>query len=419
MKSYYENNGIVLYQGHVIDVLASMNAESVDCMVTSPPYWGLRDYNLPTIEWPAVSYTPMTGLAQVQVPRWSGCLGLESDPSIFVGHLVLIWRELWRVMKPEATCWLNLGDSYAQGGGKKYNINESRIDAKRATDKDYPTQAFAGYKGWQRATGTAVGGLKPKDLCGIPWRVAFALQADGWYLRSDIIWHKLNPMPESVRDRCTHSHEYLFLLAKQPHYYFDNYAIQEPNADPVREHYNHGAKMDASRNDTNRMDFGKGINGRNRRDVWTIATFPYKGAHFATFPPALVEPCILAGTSEKGICPKCGTPWKRVVSKGLTVHDGNTDSLYPEGTTANRLALLRQTARKRGKEYVNTTTTTGWTPGCECGLDAALGVVLDPFAGSGTVLEVALKLGRHAIGIELSETYCKEHIVPRLAKYLC
>lgn len=136
-------------------------------------------------------------------------------------------------------------------------------------------------------------------------------------------------------------------------------------------------------------------------------------------PQALVEPCILAGTSERGYCPKCGKPWTRVIEKGLTAHDGDTETIYPEGTTANRLALLRQAARERGQEYVNTTTTTGWAPGCTCGFEPVPGVVCDPFCGSGTVMEVALKLGRHAVGIELSETYCRDHIVPRLEKYLC
>jgi DNA modification methylase len=232
--------------------------QSVQCCVTSPPYFGLRDYG------------------------HAGQMGLEQTPEAYVAELVGLFREVRRVLKDDGTVWLNLGDSYASnpasgGPGKQWENNNK----------------------YKRPSG-----LKPKDLIGIPWRVAFALQADGWYLRQDIIWHKPNPMPESVRDRCTKAHEYLFLLSKSERYFWDAEAMQEASVQPASKHNKGGAigtrgvqgyanASGAQRDNSG----GSGTNGqRNRRSVWTIPTRPYRGAHFATFPPELVEPCILAGS---------------------------------------------------------------------------------------------------------------------------
>jgi DNA modification methylase len=246
-----------------------MDPASVQCCVTSPPYWGLRDYG------------------------HDDQIGLEKTPEEYVARMVDVFRGVRRVLRDDGTLWLNLGDSYAAGGhGGGGSYMAERKDA-----------------AWQRestATGfrSAPPGLKPKDLVGIPWRVAFALQADGWYLRSDIIWAKPNPMPESVTDRPTKAHEYLFLLTKSARYFYDADAVREDHTSkPIarNRHQNGGGSAESMSGDVT-QNFGSmeyNPHGRNRRTVWTIPTQPFPGAHFAVFPPALVEPCILAG-SKKG-----------------------------------------------------------------------------------------------------------------------
>lgn len=275
--------------GDCLETLASVPDDTVHTCVTSPPYFGLRDYGR------------------------DGQLGMEPTPDEFVEALVRIFREVRRVLRDDGTVWLNLGDSYASGGRKSRDSDaklEQRGMSVRPTDPD---------------------GIKPKDLIGIPWRVAFALQADGWYLRQDIIWQKPNPMPESVRDRCTKAHEYVFLLSKGPRYYYDHEAIKEPakewtgragtfdrSGNAVADHVLPGqaAAQHRPRPSKRRGEFaGKteamsatGQNAfravvptRNKRSVWSVASRPYKGAHFATFPPDLVLPCVLAGAPEGGI----------------------------------------------------------------------------------------------------------------------
>ena len=236
----------------------------MNCCVTSPPYWGLRDYGC------------------------TGQIGLERTPEEYVAALVAVFREVRRVLRDDGTLWLNLGDCYARNGGTPGGGNRElmHMEGKQTRMCRIPSGC----------------GLKEKDLAGIPWRVAFALQADGWYLRQDIIWSKLSPMPESVTDRCTKSHEYIFLLTKSANYYYDAKAIAEP---VVR-----GAAGSTF------TDGKTGVNGmgrvsekpreeretRNKRSVWTVAAAPFPGAHFATFPPKLIEPCILAGCPEGGVC---------------------------------------------------------------------------------------------------------------------
>lgn len=249
--------------GDVFDGLQLLPSESVQCCVTSPPYWGLRDYGV------------------------DGQLGLEKTPEEYVQKMVDVFREVRRVLKDDGTLWLNLGDSYvanATGGLSNRPTlmtggRANQVEAAKRPDKN-------------------VAGLKPKDLVGIPWRVAFALQADGWYLRSDIIWHKPNPMPESVTDRPTKAHEYLFLMSKSERYYYDHDAVKEPAVKG-----NAGSRFDTGKTGVNgagRVQKGNREDHctRNRRSVWTVATQPYKGAHFATFPPKLIEPCILAGSRD-------------------------------------------------------------------------------------------------------------------------
>lgn len=361
---------LTVLHGDALSQLKTLESESVQTCVTSPPYWGLRDYGI------------------------EGQIGLERTPEEYVSKLVEVFREVRRTLRKDGTLWLNLGDSYA-GSGQGVMGDGSQVGGpKQRTNAG----SMAGLFGAKRKV-TAE--CKPKDLVGIPWLVAFALRSDGWFLRSDIIWNKPNPMPESVTDRPTKSHEYIFLLSKSAGYFYDADAIAEPasragtrnNSTPQHREYAISRVIEVGES-------------RNKRSVWTVATQAYDGAHFATFPPELIEPCILAGTSAKGCCPACGKPWAREVEKALTAHDGQTATDYPKGTTANRLALLRQAARERGGEYVNERKTLGWKAGCSCNAgDPIPCTVLDPFAGSGTTGKVALELGRKSILIELNPSY--------------
>jgi DNA modification methylase len=258
--------------GDALAVLRRMRSRTVHCCVTSPPYFGLRDYGV------------------------DGQIGLESTPEAYVAKMVAVFREVRRVLRDDGTCWLNLGDSYA---------TTTKGDGGHNPKQDSNHGSWIPDRKWSIAPG-----LKPKDLIGIPWRVAFALQADGWYLRSDIIWHKPNPMPESVRDRPTKAHEYLFLLSKSERYYYDAGAIAERSIDP-ESHRGRGRRFsdaftqsDPQGKAATRTGFakltGRVFSTRNRRSVWTVTPKPFKGAHFATFPPKLIEPCILAGSPVGG-----------------------------------------------------------------------------------------------------------------------
>jgi DNA modification methylase len=256
-------------EGDCIDAIRAMPERSVQTCVTSPPYWGLRDYGA------------------------DGQLGLEPTPEQYVENLVAVFREVHRVLRDDGTLWLNLGDSYASTAPGTRNGSGTGLNAK-------PEQ-IAQRADWRDSALP----IKAKDLVGTPWRVAFALQADGWYLRSDVIWAKPNPMPESVTDRPTRAHEYLFLLTKSARYFYDADAIREPIAEstmPRLAYKGTGAVVDASRNDA-APDMAKppNPNGRNKRTVWTVNTRPFPGAHFATFPPDLVEPCVLAGSAGGGL----------------------------------------------------------------------------------------------------------------------
>ncbi len=296
----------------------------VQMCVTSPPYFGLRDYGHP------------------------GQLGLEQTPDEYIAAMVEVFRCVRDVLADDGTLWLNIGDSYSGAGpsGSSYQSETTKRRAELSTDGAFRVSKTLAARGLTYSDKKPVSQpcMKKKDLIGIPWLLAFALRADGWYLRQDIIWHKPNPMPESVTDRCTKAHEYLFLLAKSERYYFDNEAIKEPaqadkgNAKSFRgggsytggNSFSNSATKERETHGNIPNDDGK----RNRRSVWTIATTPYAGAHFATFPQALIEPCILAGSR---------------------VGD----------------------------------------------------VVLDPFMGSGTTAQVAIKLGRQYLGCELNPAYAE------------
>ena len=251
-----------ILQGDVRETLRALETGSVQTCVTSPPYFGLRDYGV------------------------SGQIGLESTPDAYVAELVAVFREVRRVLRDDGTLWLNLGDSYTGSASTGGTGKETDYTGKRSLPN-------------KRAEG-----LKPKDLIGIPWRVAFALQADGWYLRQDVIWHKPNPMPESVRDRCTKAHEYMFLLSKSERYFFNSEAMKEKAAGvrggaPKKIHSESAQGKHGATSALNKS--WDGAETRNRRSVWTVASSRYGGVHFATFPPALIEPCILAGAPFGGL----------------------------------------------------------------------------------------------------------------------
>jgi DNA modification methylase len=275
-------------QGDSLEVLKTLPAESVNMCVTSPPYYGLRDYGV------------------------EGQIGLEQSPEEYIAKLVNVFREVKRVLRDDGTLWVNIGDSYAGGG------TIGRNDAGKDIGGRGGNKLGSGNPGSQGVRKSVIG-LKSKDLIGIPWMLAFALRADGWYLRQEIIWAKSNPMPESVKDRCTKAHESLFLLSKSPKYYFDYCALKEPAVGGVsRRCGDGGAYMEAAREALSggppASHFGSPDGMRNRRSVWSIATKPFKGAHFAVMPEALVEPCILAG------CPEGGTvldPFSGAATVGL------------------------------------------------------------------------------------------------------
>lgn len=454
-----------ILQGDCLEVLKTLDSESIDCCVTSPPYWGLRDYGTATWEGGNPScdhheakeksrydYSLETSPIQdgdrtgTDAPRWKDVcpmcgakkkdeqLGLEKTPGEYVASMVAVFREVKRVLKKEGTLWLNLGDSYSGSNSDKNSVvNQDSLSAK------------AGHTlcGVSEGRGV-VEGLKPKDLVGIPWRVAFALQADGWYLRQDIIWHKTNPMPESVTDRCTKAHEYVFLLAKSNQYYFDSEAIKETATgfDGRKDTFLKGSQKYANgfvpgqpaqscavrgherwnvrKNDG--TDYGGNGTGfqdhsgysnldnpyvRNKRSVWTVTTKPYSGAHFATFPEALIIPMIKAGCPEQ-ICKKCGKVKEKIYEKfceGIRdaepTKGGLTTSSLIDGA-GQKIGGFNNREHPVGVTYKHI----GFTD-CGCKAEYEPGIVLDPFSGAGTTAMVAKKLWRRYIGIELNPEYVK------------
>ena len=380
-----------LINGDVRQSLGKLESESVQCVVTSPPYWGLRDYGS------------------------EGQLGLEETPDEYIDNMVEVFREVKRVLRKDGTLWLNLGDSYAGGGraGKNPEYKAKHTNFGKVQDMSTYTEPSKIPKG-----------LKPKDLVGIPWRVALALQADGWWLRNDIIWSKPNPMPEPVKDRLTKSHEYIFLLTKSKSYYYDHEAIKEPYSESSIERINQVTfesqtggdkdygKVSVHSNNTNSMRgtleaFKENLgSGRNRRSVWDITVKSYPGAHFATFPEEIPELCIKAGTSEGGCCLECGTPYNRIVEKGEKV---SSEDYKGKGKKdyASALAENPSDVKRRTLESMRQVIYKGWEAGCDCEGVKISCTVLDPFAGSGTTCAVASRLGRDSIGIELNEEYLK------------
>ena len=463
--------------GDALEVMRQLPAQCIHTAVTSPPYWGLRDYGTATWEGgdaecdhkgdimathrisnrkeenkPREIFKEVCGKCGAN--RIDQQLGLEKTPQEYLARMVAVFQEVKRVLRDDGTLWLNLGDSYSTGGRGGQWVGDEHEQQKR---------------GWH----SAPPGLKHKDLCGIPWRVAFALQADGWYLRQDIIWSKPNPMPESVTDRCTKAHEHLFLLTKKPKYFYDQQAIAEPcvesNATRPRmgqgpnTQYNqkrsdtgvgfgHGTDKEARKRDRVKTvrspaswKTGEGSHGsvhedgreqtvtynevqnetKNKRSVWVIPTTSFPDAHFATFPPDLIRPCILAGTSAKGCCPDCGAPWERAVEKESPPPEvfanraAPQDELICSGTRRDG-TMVGMGAKLDKFRKAHPPKTLGWRPTCGCKSDDtdptgnyALEfnpvpcTVLDPFIGSGTGAMVAAQLNRNYVGIELNPEYAQ------------
>jgi len=397
-----------LYYGRdTRESLRALPEASVHTVCTSPPYWGLRSYLPSDSENKALE------------------VGLEESPEAFVASLVEVFREIKRVLRPDGTLWVNLGDSYAGGGRAGKNPEYQRRHTMFGKEVD---GSATGQFGLPMAVPE---GLKPKDLVGIPWRVAFALQADGWYLRADIIWSKLSCMPESVTDRPTKAHEYVFLFAHPDSggkYFYDADAIREA----AETKHAPGSNIRKTHHYAPTNGGNAGLNGllskykaeglpvdRNKRSVWTVNPKPYKGSHFAVWPPDLVRPMILAGTSAHGVCSKCGAPWTRVLE------DNHQPNAYGAGggpkaeqSEADRLAggVGRMDGGRRatsGSSFNNNPAkrppspqTTGWQPTCDC-VDAQTipATVLDPFSGSATTGMVALQEGRNYIGLDLNPDY--------------
>lgn len=370
--------------------LQSLPDNFVNCIITSPPYWGLRDYGV------------------------SGQMGLELTLKQFIDQMVELFREARRVLRDDGTLWINMGDSYS---------NEGKTKGKSSGKHAYMGDNVQSPRMTKRSAG-----LKPKDLVGQPWRLALALQDDGWYLRQDIIWSKVNPMPESTKDRFTKSHEYIFLLTKRPKYYFDWFAVREPatgtdNRPPAGSAEWDGSKPQSrTRNRGNGKTFRHGGrftgNGsfdndaevprppstqdgvpnitRNRRSVWTIPIQPSPIKHYATFPEALIEPMIKSGCPEM-VCSKCKKPYVREVdSSGGTIGRSWHDHSDDLGRGMSQRKHLPNDAK-----YADC----GLHPQCKCGAGTDAGIVLDMFMGSGTTALVARRLGRHYLGCDLNPQY--------------
>lgn len=433
-----------------------------DCIVTSPPYWGLRDYG--TAEWvggaPNCDHRQATirkrrrlaeaanacdggnrkaedrsdadalGLPYRDVCGKCGAvrvdkqLGLEPTPEEYVAHMVAVFREARRVLAPHGVCWVNLGDSYTSGGRDTHG---TRVGYKQQTNR-----GMSGENDPARAPQPP--GLKPKDLCGIPWRVAFALQADGWWLRSDVVWAKGwsfcpdragNPMPESVQDRPVRAHEYVFMLARAERYWYDAFAVREAAAAETvtllsqnsLDTQEGGYKQELyaedfpgrKRRDRKPADILKhmrdndGGQTRSLRDVWAINTRGYAEAHFAVFPEELVEPCLRSSCPPQ-VCAECGKPWVRVVERTDAEDTSAKGSRFDTGKTGGRDGGDRT---QEGVRYLKRET--GWQPTCSCppGTPTRPGRVLDPFGGSGTVGVVAMREGRDSVLLELNPTYAE------------
>ena len=502
-ESPFFSNGIAtLYRADAREI--PLPDASVHCVVTSPPYFGLRNYellgwsggakdceHLPRPRDTHAETSTMTGgrpsNSNHMKEGWPGgvcgrCgakqvvagIGQEATLQDYIDGIVSAFREIWRVLRPDGTVWLNMGDSYSGSWG---NFG-ARSGKQRTRRKErYPRSAYDDPEhGFTGKPPTASMDLAPKNLIGVPWRVAFALQSDGaadakamrvisdvvdtiwreydgetppdrvlavlerlhgeyaqakgnsWWLRRDIIWHKPNTTPESVKDRPVGAHEYIFLLAKAERYLYDHIAVRTPAKGPynntiesrrarattikslpdalhngIRPPTGNKKRKGHERKQEGWLDAGtkeeQQAMGASLRDVWTMPPASYKGPHYAAFPEELPRKCILAGTSERGVCGECGAPWTRVVQ----THTENPGNRTPNGPKSKDNDLSHGYAVRRESVH----TTVGWKPTCDHDADVVPATVLDPFVGTGTTVAVAQQLGRRGIGIDLSERYLK------------
>lgn len=370
----------------VFDGLKRLPDKSVHCCVTSPPYWGMRKYG-----------------------GEQNMIGLESTFEEHVEKMVAVFREVRRVLRDDGSLWLNYGDGYWGGKGQSSQAWSSENQDRETLQKDH--HHVAG-KGQTRPTDGKHDIIKPKDLILMPATIAMALRADGWWIRSEIIWAKKNSMPESVQDRPTNAHEKVFLLTKSAKYFYDGVAVRVPSAYPNERRHPKGSEgaweMDGRPKE--KQPYGKKLRDStllgtsNLRNVWSMPTFSYPGNHYATFPPALAETCIKAGTSEEGVCSKCGAPAVREVKKrggttGRSWHNHENDE-----THGNKPGDRTMTAAFETGEYQ--VETVGWKRSCECDVELGAATILDCFGGSGTSGLVADRLQRNAILIEINPDYC-------------
>lgn len=480
---------LIQASAHHLPMLAD---KSVHAVVCSPPYWSLRQYaGEQDVDWPTIEYSPMPGLPPIRIQgcepdcdhewaervknsdvretpmhgktrttdryygdesrRFDGnhqkhtafnvcrkcggmrCpLGLEPTVESYIGHLILCLREWSRLLHPTGTIWVNLGDSYAGSWG---NYAPRGIkDTQRPRTKEgerWERKAYDDTKFLPPAANT--NGLKPKNLIGVPWRFAFAAQAEGFYLRSDVIWAKGvsflpdyagSCMPESTKDRFTRSHEHIFMLSKKPNYYFDMEAIKEPG----QEHPGKAGTFKRENGKRNEVEIpGQGYTthreerddrvpaGRQPRDVWIINPQPSPIQHYAIMPEKIPEIAIKCATSERGVCPACLAPWTRLVERNNPSKASNVGEDLTNGAAKTSNPQTSKGLHRNGGGVYASSQVIGWQPGCSCNAGEPIGAtVLDPFCGSGTTLRVAIRLGRRAVGVDTSAEYIRDLAPDRL-----
>lgn len=407
-----------LIQGHVLEVLPTLEAESINLVCTSPPYWGLRDYgsSASTVwggssscnhEWSSTIEKKMSGGTKsekvqikgtanfqiyesqsnfcVKCRAWRGQLGLEPHPSLYISHLVEIARELKRVLRKDGCFYLNLGDTY---GGTRWSNKPSTTGKSQVCSDIVLNKPYDGK--W----------LQPKQLLGMPWRVAIALQGEGWILRNANVWHKPNAMPSSVKDRLNNTYELIFHFVKSRRYWYDLDAIRVPHKGLPSGNIQRKNNLQPQAHALNRSNFGVGIpwtpteKGKNPGDFWIVNTKPFKGAHFAVFPPTLIEP-IIKSSCPQWICQRCGKPRERLSNIKYIIDRKSTKINEPKA-----IRVMKQFSHGYAIHE-----TVGWSD-CGCGAGWKSGTVLDPFNGSGTTMLVARDLARSCLGIDAVSEYC-------------